>query len=141
MASISTDNLSFRSKLFLVEPLLHWSLVYFFNILAIWYLFLLTISCFFILAICIIRETVWIKNYPNIALISSSSLSLPYLTYKIWRVYSTVTLPLNSLSYIKNCTRLNNFLGSRPVSSDMHLLYIVSNSALLTHWSKSSSTS
>lgn len=49
--------------------------------------------------------------------------------------------PLPAISYIKNCTKLNKFLGSSQVLSKMHRLYIRVNSYSLIHPSRSSSTS
>lgn len=81
------------------------------------------------------------SSSPKINVIHSSRASLPYLTKRIQRVSSTVTLPLYNLSYIKNVTKLQSFLGSRPVLSEMHLLYMVIYSSRDTKPSRSSSTS
>lgn len=57
------------------------------------------------------------------------------------RVSSTVILFLPWISYIKNCTKLNKFLGYNPVLSKIHLLYINVNSYSFMLPSRSSSTS
>ena len=70
------------------------------------------------------------SSSPKMAVISLLSSYLPYLTKRSWRVSSTETLPKNLLSYMRNWTRLKSFLGSRPVLSEMHLLYMTSYSSL-----------
>lgn len=81
-------------------------------------------------------------QYPKMTVKASSSpLMLFFLTYISSKVSSSVISIASSLAYIKNCTRLNRDLGSRPVSSSIHLLNISSNSDLSTLLSRFSSTS